>query len=129
MLLLVVPIFFLVRYYYINDPEVANGEGLFPKCIFYTSTGLHCPGCGSQRAVHDLLHLRIIKALKHNIVIVIIAIILFSKVYALITKKYFKSYYYNLGQKPYFTIAIAITVFMYWILRNIPVYPFTELAP
>ena len=27
-----------------------------PKCIFHTLTGLDCPGCGSQRMVHALLH-------------------------------------------------------------------------
>jgi hypothetical protein len=28
----------------------------FPRCPFYLLTGLHCPGCGSQRATHALLH-------------------------------------------------------------------------
>ncbi|RNC87118.1 MAG: DUF2752 domain-containing protein [Winogradskyella sp.] len=128
-LLLAIPIFFLVKYYYLNDPEVAKGEGLFPRCPFHSITGLHCPGCGSQRATHDLLHLRIGEALMHNIVIVIIAILLLSKLYAYITKRYNQKYYYNLSHKPYFTYAIVVVVFLYWILRNIPAYPFTELAP
>ncbi|RZK22967.1 MAG: DUF2752 domain-containing protein [Hymenobacter sp.] len=28
----------------------------FPRCPFYLLTGLFCPGCGSQRATHALLH-------------------------------------------------------------------------
>jgi len=118
-----------VQYYYINDPEIAKGEGLFPKCLFYTTTGFHCPGCGSQRAVHDILHFRIVTALKHNVTIIVIAIVLLSKLYAFITQKYYIKYYYNLSHKPWFTYAIVIIVFLYWILRNIPIYPFTELAP
>src|SRR6476619_6541422 len=30
--------------------------GLFPVCIFRLLTGLTCPGCGSTRAMHQLLH-------------------------------------------------------------------------
>lgn len=28
----------------------------FPRCPVLTLTGLQCPGCGSQRALHALLH-------------------------------------------------------------------------
>lgn len=31
-------------------------SGLYPRCLFKTLTGLSCPGCGSQRAIHSLLH-------------------------------------------------------------------------
>lgn len=128
-LLLAIPVFFLVRYYYFNDPEVAKGEGIFPRCFFHMATGLHCPGCGSQRATHDLLHLRLWQALKHNVMIVIVAVVLLAKAYAIISKKYFPKYHYNLGHTTWFTIALVVLVFLYWVLRNIPVFPFTELAP
>ena len=127
--LLAIPVFFLVYYYYENDPEIAPEKGFFPQCPFYSITGYHCPGCGSQRAVHDLLHLSIGEALSHNIVIVVLGIILFSKMYALATNRFYKPYHYDLTRQPTFTISIAILVFLYWILRNIPVYPFTTLAP
>ena len=29
---------------------------VFPPCIFRAMTGLLCPGCGSTRALHHLLH-------------------------------------------------------------------------
>ena len=32
-------------------------DDFFPKCPFLWLTGLKCPGCGSQRAVHFLLNL------------------------------------------------------------------------
>ncbi|WP_239018698.1 DUF2752 domain-containing protein [Sphingobacterium corticibacterium] len=39
--------------YYTYDPAA---HGWFPRCPFKTLTGLDCPGCGSQRAVHAILH-------------------------------------------------------------------------
>jgi len=52
---------------YAHDPEVG---GVFPSCPFRTLTGLLCPGCGSLRATHDLLHLRIAEAFAHNALLV-----------------------------------------------------------
>lgn len=41
-------------------------SALFPKCIFLRLTGLQCPGCGSQRAIHALLNIEIGKAISYN---------------------------------------------------------------
>ena len=38
-----------------------------PKCIFKLLTGLDCPGCGFQRAVHALLHGHFMEALRYNL--------------------------------------------------------------
>lgn len=45
--------------------------GLFPRCPFLMLTGLKCPGCGSQRAIHALLHGDIIRAWDYNPLLVI----------------------------------------------------------
>ena len=45
-------------------------SGLFPKCPFLMLTGLKCPGCGSQRAIHCLLHLDIAGAFAYNALLV-----------------------------------------------------------
>ena len=44
---------------------------LFPKCPFKTATGLLCPGCGSQRAIHNVLNLNILEAIKENPLLVL----------------------------------------------------------
>lgn len=42
----------LIAVYGWFDPATAP----FPRCPFLTLTGWQCPGCGSQRAAHALLH-------------------------------------------------------------------------
>lgn len=56
-----------LAYLYLNDPE----KGGFPSCPFHLVTGLLCPGCGSQRALHDLMHLRVGEAFGHNALLVL----------------------------------------------------------
>ncbi|MBL7956649.1 MAG: DUF2752 domain-containing protein [Flavobacteriales bacterium] len=53
---------------YCFDPETHDS---FLSCPFEALTGLLCPGCGAQRSVHDLLHLRIGEALGHNAALVL----------------------------------------------------------
>jgi hypothetical protein len=45
--------------------------GLFyPACTFYQTTGLLCPGCGSLRAMHQLLHGHLREALHLNVLLI-----------------------------------------------------------
>lgn len=53
---------------YFNNPSTA---GFFPKCPLKTATGLDCPGCGSQRALHQLLHLNVEQAFNYNPLLVL----------------------------------------------------------
>lgn len=53
--------------YYMLGPE----SGLYPRCIFRQLTGFDCPGCGSQRAIHALLHGHIADAWRHNALLLI----------------------------------------------------------
>ena len=61
----------LAAVYFFFDP---NTEGVFPKCAFYVLTGWKCPGCGSQRALHALLHGDITGAFHMNMWIPVAAI-------------------------------------------------------
>ncbi|MBI4890572.1 MAG: DUF2752 domain-containing protein [Acidobacteria bacterium] len=40
--------------------------GFYPLCPIKTLTGIACPGCGSTRALHALLHLRFVEAFALN---------------------------------------------------------------
>ena len=41
-------------------------EPFMPRCLFHWLTGLDCPACGSQRALHQLFHLHVREALAYN---------------------------------------------------------------
>ena len=38
----------------------------YPVCYFHAATGLNCPGCGGQRALHELLHGHFVAAAHAN---------------------------------------------------------------
>jgi len=61
LLLLLLPV--VLYLFYSFDPVT---DPFFPLCPFRAATGLECPGCGSQRAIHSLLHLRPGDALGYN---------------------------------------------------------------
>lgn len=99
-------------------------------CVFYQLTGLYCPGCGSGRASVALLHLDFAAAFGYNLLYVLLLPFI---VYYLL-----KQYIILVFRKdvlPMFSIdglaakIVLVVILMFWILRNIPVIPFTLLAP
>ncbi len=91
----------------------------FPQCPFNSLTGYQCPGCGSQRAIHQLFHGHILSAIRLN------ALLLPGLVYAA------TGYALSLGaQKQWIRIrpawygkkaAIAwlMLLLLYWLGRNL----------
>lgn len=53
----------IVGLYFYVDP---TSTPLFPRCPINAITGLQCPGCGSQRAIHALLHADLAAAWRYN---------------------------------------------------------------
>lgn len=100
-----------------------------PKCIFHEGTGLHCPGCGFTRMLHDMMHGRFLQAFNHNPLLFIVSPVL---IYAIISRT--KRWLTGTGLPEVTLTKRAImgifwVVLAYWIIRNIPIYPFTLLAP
>lgn len=56
-------------FYFLFDPL---SSPFMPQCAFRHFTGLSCPGCGSQRVVHHLLHGEVAEAFHANALLVII---------------------------------------------------------
>ncbi len=46
-------------------------SAFYPTCQFHRLTGLECPGCGSLRAMHQLLHGRLAAAFHFNALLVV----------------------------------------------------------
>jgi len=114
-----------VLFFVLNPSEHA----LFPKCAFHSLTGYYCPGCGSQRAIHNLLHLNIAGVVGNNFLF-LPAVLLIAYHYLRIpinktmNRKLPNIFYYK--NTPWIILAVIL---VFWILRNLPWYPFSVLAP
>ena len=122
--LLCLGLILILLYFYIN-PSTA----FFPRCPIYATTSFYCPGCGSQRALHDFLHLNIKGVLGHNILFLFGILILIYDITIKILNRYFHKSINNLLNHKRTPIIILIVIILFWIVRNISIYPFTLLAP
>lgn len=115
----------------------AIGAGFFyfinpaacPPCPLHALTGLNCPGCGATRAGHELLHGHFLAAVHLNAPLVLaLPILLAVGLWPVLTGD---------TRDPVKTLAahhqwgwlILLLVLTFGIVRNIPSYPFTLLAP
>src|SRR5258705_10038442 len=46
---------------------------VYPQCVFHALTGLQCPGCGTTRALHHLLHGDVAGAFRLNAMLFFVA--------------------------------------------------------
>jgi len=102
---------------------------LYPPCPFHELTGLYCPGCGSLRAVHQLLHGNLPAAFGLNPLMVLSLPFLgywfISSRVPAVTKRLPAGFIV-----PAFWIwLILLVIILFWILRNLPFYPLSFLAP
>lgn len=100
--------------YYSFNPE----EYPFPQCPFYLLTGFECPGCGSQRALYQLLHLNIVQAFRYNALFVISIPFLAFLVLADMLKHRFPKMYVASRNTIMSWCALAIII-LWTIVRNI----------
>jgi hypothetical protein len=98
------------------DPARA---GIFPPCPFHELTGWWCPGCGSTRALHQLLHGHLAAAFWLNP----LAVLLLPPVGYLVARGE------RVPMRPIWIWALAGMIIVFGVLRNIPVHPFTMFAP
>lgn len=104
-------------------------SGMYPPCPFYSITGLYCPGCGSQRAAHSLLHLDFSAVMHYNILFLpVIPALGYHYLQLLLNRKFHLNlpnlFYSKLT--PWLILGIII---LFWVTRNLSFYPFLTLAP
>ena len=90
----------------------------FPQCPFYELTHLYCPGCGGTRALFYLLHGNIVGVFRNNAMFIptlcFVGFLIWRRRHVLY---------------PPILWGYIILLVAFWILRNIPYYPFNLLAP
>ena len=123
--LLVLGIGLAILYFFVNPSDV----DFFPKCPLYVTTSFYCPGCGSQRATHQLLQLNIVGILQQNALYLIGLLIIGYHLIITGINLFFKKNIYNYIYHPKTPMIILVFIIIFWILRNIPFYPFNLLAP
>ncbi len=111
---------------YIFDP---SEPGLFPICPFFGLTGWHCPGCGTLRAVHQLMHGNVGAAFGYNpFTMLALPAIIYSLAMGALRA-------YAMLAPPQVFIparwiwALLAAILSFWLLRNLPFGPFPILAP
>lgn len=90
----------------------------FPRCIFKSLTGLDCPGCGSQRAIHSLLTGNLSAAWHYNAMLVasIPAVGLMMVAGAMKNRV---PRLYNALNSQAAILFWAVALMLWWILRNL----------
>lgn len=113
-----------------NDPESSGFP--FPPCLTFKATGLHCPGCGSTRALHAITQLDIGGAFRKNAFFVLAAPFL---LYAAVTGwlRWLKPDGAWLPRRIRWPRSVIWSIFglilAFAVLRNLPIEPFSLLAP
>jgi hypothetical protein len=110
-------------YLFVFEP---GRTGFFPGCPFRLLTGFTCPGCGTTRALHQILHGHFAAAFMLNpLLLLAIPFLLFALLrYSVIVMR---------GGVPRpnalpapFIYAIFVVIVSFWIFRNTPIYPFVS---
>ena len=86
----------------------------YPRCVFHTLTGLDCPGCGSTRALHALLHGRVGEAFRYNP-------ILFAGfgVFGLALPSLARGERPRFLDRPWFGWSVIVVMLAWWVVRNL----------
>jgi len=101
-----------------------------PPCLFNRLTGLLCPGCGMTRATWAGFNGNVAQAFRFNplgmILLPLAALALTIEVIGWVRGRPLP-FRLHLGLKS--GGVLVGMIFLFWIMRNIPEWPFTLLAP
>ena len=107
------------------------GPGNIPLiCVFHEVTGLYCPGCGAGRACYSILHGQFLEAICYNpLMTVLLPLIGLYIAARMVDWVVTGGNHIDRKINVKFLTWVLVIVVVYGVLRNIPVFPFTLLAP
>ena len=99
-------------------------HAVYPQCFFYNATGLYCAGCGATRALHALLHGRILEALHDNALFIIaLPVLLFflgRYVLAAWRAEAWPAIHFRSGPIMRWGVTIILVLAAFMLARNLP---------
>lgn len=102
--------------YYRFDPTASRW---MPRCPSKLITGYDCPGCGSQRMLHALLHGDIAAAWRFNPFILLSLPFLIMAIWGNFSSLPGATRMRAIAHSPYMVWAYVVAFFGWWILRNL----------
>ena len=103
--------------YYVFNP---SSDSWFFKCPFHLITGLQCPGCGTQRAIHCLLHGDAMEALSFNaFIVIIIPFFMLMAIGEWYNYHHWFDWINRFINNRYTMIALGVLTLGWWVVRNI----------
>jgi hypothetical protein len=110
-------------YLYVFEP---GKSGFFPPCMFRLLTGLTCPGCGTTRALHEIVHGHFAAAFALN-PLLLIALPFLAAAFLRYSAGAMGGVVPRKNALPApFIYTIFFVVLGFWIFRNTPFYPFVS---
>ncbi|MFD3809664.1 DUF2752 domain-containing protein [Rhodococcus sp. NPDC058639] len=108
------------------DPTTPGG--VIPPCPTYTIFGIYCPGCGISRMLYSLVHLDIPAALHYN-ALGVVAVAGLLAAFAVWTVGRIRGTapgprWSRFRWAPHLALGV---IALWFVVRNIPVAPFTAL--
>ena len=110
---------------FVYDPARSS---FYPRCLFRALTGLRCPGCGTARALHQLLHGNLKAALLLNPLTVLFVAVLggwYAMRLGCIMVRRAPPRVFVPAAWIWGLLAVIV---LFWVLRNLPLYPFSLFA-
>jgi len=98
----------------------------YPICFFHQTTGLLCAGCGSLRAMHQLLHGHLATAFRFN-PLLIASLPFIGWFGARQTVRKVRNQPAAVGVRPKWLWLLLVVVVGFTLLRNVPGMPFATL--
>jgi len=115
---------------YAVDPHQST---IYPQCWLYNTTGIYCAGCGATRALHALLHGRMLDALHDNVLLIsalpLLAFIAVPYLWAAWQNKTWPQKEINPRRLVFWAICAVAVMLIFMALRNLPGWPFALLKP
>lgn len=105
---IMVAVFVFSAYFVALYRSYPTPDSHFPKCFFWSLSGWKCPGCGTQRALHLLMHGDVVGSLR-------MSPCLYFAVSSILLVAFSPRWFCRM----WFAVVVAVVTIAFTVLRNI----------